>query len=357
MNIMEQIYEKAKKKKQRVAFTEITEEKTFLAAIRGYEEGLFLPYLIGDEDEICSMAEYFHVSVDKLQILDLKKSNKLDDLITDYLKKKESILSEKALRRKAKDPMYIALMLEAIGEIDLTFAGLTHTTGEVILAGQTIIGYAKDCSTISSVAVFDIPDYEGSEGTLLAFGDSAVCVNPNADELADIAISACDTVTALLDWTPRCAMLSYSTCGSGESELVEKVVNAVEIANKKRPELAIDGEFQLDSALRMEVAKKKVNRESRVAGQANIIIWPDINAGNIGVKLVQQFAHANAYGPMLQGLDKIVCDCSRSASVDDMLGNIALSCVRSAAKEIKWEVCYENICDQSRFDFNKNCYV
>ncbi|MBQ6700521.1 MAG: phosphate acetyltransferase, partial [Oscillospiraceae bacterium] len=142
-------------------------------------------------------------------------------------------------------------------------------------------------------------------------------------------IAACDTVHSLVEWEPRCAMLSYSTCGSGEGPLVDKVVEAVKIANERRPDLAIDGEFQFDSAINPKVAAKKVKKESKVAGKANIVIWPDLNVGNIGVKLVQQFTHADAYGPMLQGFAKIVCDCSRSAPVTEIVGNVAMSCVRA----------------------------
>ena len=138
---------------------------------------------------------------------------------------------------------------------------------------------------------------------------------------------------AVTGFEPKCAMLSYSTCGSGSGELVDKVVNAVKIAKEKRPDLKIDGEFQLDSAIVPEVAAKKVKRESEVAGQANILIFPDLNAGNIGVKLIQRFAHADAYGPLLQGFKKICCDCSRGAPVSEMVGNIAISVVRAGDKE------------------------
>ena len=158
-------------------------------------------------------------------------------------------------------------MLQALGKVDVTFAGLTHSTGDVIMAGQMVVGLQEGISTISSVGIFNIPGYEGSEGALLGFGDSAVCTNPDAEQLASIAISACDTVRSLVGWEPRCALLSYSTCGSGEGPLVDKVVEAVKTANQLRPDLAIDGEFQLDSAINPKVAAKKVKRESRVAGK------------------------------------------------------------------------------------------
>ncbi len=254
-------------------------------------------------------------------------------MINDYLQL-NAALSAKSLRRKTNaDPIFTAMILLALGRVDCSFAGLVHTTGEVISAGHLIVGLKEGVKTPSSIGIFDIPGYEGSEGSLLAFGDSAVCTDPSAEDLASIAISACNTVTELLGWDARCALLSYSTDGSADSHLVEKVRNAVAIANETRPELKIDGEFQLDSAIVPAVAAKKVKRESAVAGKANIIIWPDINAGNIGVKLVQQFGKANAYGPLLQGFAKVVCDCSRSAPVSELVGNIAMAAVRAQNME------------------------
>ncbi len=193
-----------------------------------------------------------------------------------------------------------------------------------------IIGLQPGLATVSSIGLCEIPGFEGSEGNLLAIGDSAVCTNPNPEQLASIAIAACDTVKSLLDWEPRCAMVSYSTLGSGQGELIDKVVEAVKIAQEKRPDLAIDGEFQFDAAISPAVAAKKVKRESKVAGKANVVIWPDLNVGNVGVKLIQQFGHADAYGPMLQGFNKVVCDCSRGAPVSEIVGNIVISAVRAA---------------------------
>ena len=223
--------------------------------------------------------------------------------------------------------------MQAVDEADVTFAGIDNTTGDVLLAGQMIIGMKPGIKTISSIGLCDIPGYEGSEGSLLAVGDSAVCTNPSAEELASIAISACDTVSTLLDWEPRCAMVCYSTLGSGQGELIDKVTEALKIANEQRPDLNIDGEFQLDAAIVPEVAAKKVKRESKVAGKANVVIWPDLNVGNVAVKLIQQFGHANAYGPMLQGFNKIVCDCSRGAPVSEIKGNVVISAVRAAGSK------------------------
>ena len=247
-----------------------------------------------------------------------------------YVAQPGRFLKEKALARRMQDPLYYAMVMQAVEEAEVTFAGINNTTGDVLLAGQMIIGMQPGISTISSIGLCDIPGFEGSEGSLLAVGDSAVCTNPNAEQLASIAISACDTVKALLDWEPRCAMVSYSTLGSGQGELIDKVVEAVKIAQEQRPDLAIDGEFQFDAAISPAVAEKKVTRKSKVAGKANVVIWPDLNVGNVGVKLIQQFGHANAYGPMLQGFNKVVCDCSRGAPVSEIKGNIVISAVRAA---------------------------
>ena len=250
-----------------------------------------------------------------------------------YVAEYSDMLSIKSLTRKSKDPMSTAMVQQCLGMFDVTFAGLTHTTGDVILAATTIIGLKDGIDTPSSTGLFVIPGYEGSEGQYLLFGDSAVCTKPSPAERASIAISACETVKGLLGWEPRCAMLSFSTDGSMEGEMVDDIRESVRIANERRPELAIDGEFQLDAAIDPNVAAKKVKRESKVAGKANIIIWPDINVGNIGVKLVQFFAKADAPGPFLQGFKKIASDCSRSAPVSELVGNIAMCVVRAANEE------------------------
>jgi phosphate acetyltransferase len=263
-------------------------------------------------------------------VVDICEEEYLNELVTKYIALPDSRLKEKALRRRMQNPLYYAMVMQAVDEADVTFAGIDNTTGDVLLAGQYIIGLQEGLSTVSSIGLCDIPGFEGSEGSLLAICDSAVCTNPTSEQLADIAIAACNTVQSLLDWEPRCAMVCYSTLGSGQGELIDKVVEAVRIAQEKRPDLAIDGEFQFDAAISPAVAAKKVKRESKVAGRANVVIWPDLNVGNVGVKLIQQFGHADAYGPMLQGFKKVVCDCSRGAPVSEIVGNIVISAVRAA---------------------------
>lgn len=332
MSVLEQIYQKAKSNPQKVAFPEALNEKMMQAAYEAGEEGYIYPVLVGNAPEIQKAIEDRGYKKEIFQIIDIEEEIYIQELIEKYTALEETKLKEKALRRRMQDKLQFAMVMQAVGDVDVTFAGIDYTTGDVLLAGQMIIGLKPGIETISSIGLCDIPGYVGSEGTLLAIGDSAVCTNPNANQLASIAISACDTVKALLDWEPRCACVSYSTLGSGQGELVDKVTEAVKIANALRPDLAIDGEFQLDAAISMAVAQKKVNRESQVAGKANIVIWPDLNVGNVAVKLIQQFGHADAYGPMLQGFNKVVCDCSRSAPVSELKGNIVISVVRAAGE-------------------------
>jgi phosphate acetyltransferase len=333
MSVLDTIYEKAKLNPQRVAFPEACNEKMLQAAYETGKAGYIYPILVGNESEIRALCKEKQYDTEVFTIIDIHDEEYRKKLIQAYIQLPTALLKEKALNRRMENPLYFAMIMEAVDEADVTFAGIDNTTGEVLLAGQTFIGLQPGISTISSIGLCDIPGYKGSEGSLLAVGDSAVCTNPTAEQLADIAISACDTVKSLLDWQPRCAMISYSTLGSGQGELIDKVVEALHIAQEKRPDLAIDGEFQLDAAIRPEVAAKKVNRESKVAGKANVLIWPDLNVGNTAVKLIQTFGHANAYGPMLQGFNKVVCDCSRGAPVSEIKGNVVISAVRAAGSK------------------------
>ena len=333
MSVLDQIYLRAKEDPQKVAFPEASNEKMMQAAYECGQEGYIIPLLVGNAEELKALAKERGYDPDVFTFIDIQEEEYKSKVIAAYVAKPGTMLKEKALNRRMADPLYYAIVMQAVGEADVTFAGIDNTTGDVLLAGQMIIGLKPGISTVSSIGLADIPGYEGSEGSLLAIGDSAVCTNPNPEQLASIAISACDTVKELLEWEPRCAMVCYSTLGSGQGELIDKVKEALRIANEQRPDLAIDGEFQLDAAIVPAVAAKKVNRESRVAGKANVLIWPDLNVGNVAVKLIQQFGHADAYGPMLQGFNSIVCDCSRGAPVSEIKGNIVISAVRAAGSK------------------------
>ena len=333
MSVIDQIFEKAKSNPQKVVFPEALNEKMMQAAFEAGNEGYIYPILVGNKAEIEQAIQERGFDLSVFTVVDMEDEEYRKTLIEKYIALPDTRLKEKALNRRMQDKLQFAMVMQAVGDADVTFAGIDYTTGDVLLAGQMIIGLKPGIATISSIGLCDIPGFEGSEGSLLAVGDSAVCTNPNAQQLASIAISACDTVKSLLDWQPRCACVSYSTLGSGQGELIDKVTEAVKIANELRPDLAIDGEFQLDAAISPSVAAKKVKRESKVAGKANVVIWPDLNVGNVAVKLIQQFGHADAYGPMLQGFKKVVCDCSRGAPVSELKGNIVISAVRAAGEK------------------------
>lgn len=330
MSVLDSFYAKAKLNPQKVAFPEATNEKMMQAAYECAKDGYIESVLVGNAEELKALCAERGYEESVFTIVDINDEAYKADLIARYVAQPGRMLKEKALARRMANPLYFACVMQAVDDADVTFAGIDNTTGDVILAGQMIVGLQEGLDVISSIGLCDIPGYEGSEGSLLIIGDSAVCTNPNPEQLASIAIAACDTAKALLDWEPRCAMVSYSTLGSGSGELIDKVVKAKEIANERRPDLNIDGEFQLDSAIVPAVAAKKVKRESAVAGKANIVIWPDLNVGNVSVKLIQQFGHADAYGPMLQGFQKVVCDCSRGAPVSEIKGNVIISAVRAA---------------------------
>ncbi len=329
-NILDRLYEKAKLDVQRVAFPEADNEKMMQAAYECGRDGYIVPILVGDAEQLKALCAQRGYDEGVFTFVDVNNEEYKNKLIAAYVAQPGHILKEKALGRRMADPLYFAAVMQAVDEADVTFAGINNTTGDVILAGQMVVGLQPGITTISSIGLCDIPGYEGSEGSLLAIGDSAVCTNPNAEQLASIAISACDTVRSLLDWEPRCALVCYSTRGSGQGELIDKVIEAAKIANQQRPDLAIEGELQLDAAIVPAVAAKKVKEDSRVAGKANVVIWPDLNVGNVAVKLIQQFGHADAYGPMLQGFQKVVCDCSRGAPVSEIKGNVIISAVRAA---------------------------
>lgn len=333
MNVLDKIYEKAKAAPQRVAFPEAANERMMQAAYETGRDGYIRPILVGDADQLRELCRQRGCDEGVFTFVDTRDEEYKASLTAKYLALPNPLLSQKSLNRRMANPLYFALIMEMAGEADVTFAGIDTTTADVLQAGQLVVGMQEGIDTISSIGLCRIPGFEGGESGLLAVGDCAVCTDPDAGQLASIAISACDTMRTLLDWEPRCALVSYSTLGSGYGPLVDKVTQAVTIANQRRPDLAIDGEFQLDAALDPAVAGKKVGRESQVAGKANILIWPDLNVGNISVKLIQRFGRADAYGPMLQGFARIICDCSRGAPVSELKGNIVISAVRAAGSK------------------------
>ncbi|HUL19876.1 MAG TPA: phosphate acyltransferase [Thermodesulfobacteriota bacterium] len=330
-DVMEQLQLKARANPQRVVFPEANEEKILRAARQVKEMGIAYPILVGDPKAVSGLAGSIGISLDGITVVDHNDAGKVEQFARGYAKINPDFPGS-AVKRMLKAPLYFAAMVVKLDEADCMVAGLSHTTGEVIMASEMVIGLQEGISTVSSTGILSIPGYEGPEGNLLGIADCAVCPAPDSKELADIAISTADTLHGLLDWEPRVALLSFSTKGSATHERVDTVLKALEIVRERRPELLIDGELQLDSAIVPEVAARKVKGGSPVAGKANILIFPDLNSGNIGVKLVQRFARAVAYGPLLQGFAKPVSDLSRGAPVEEIVGATTMVAVRAQNK-------------------------
>lgn len=313
------LLKKAQTRPQRIAFPETDAVRILQTAQRLVELKAAIPVLIGDRNEIDAVATASGICLDGMEFVDNGDDALCGQLIEEYISCCD-LLTEKGITRKIKHREAFAAAMVKVGWADCFVSGFQCTTAETIIAAQTIIGMQPGISSVSSLCVLEAPGWDGPEGELLCLTDCVVTQDPDSETLADVAISACDTMSKMLGWEPRAAMLSYSTQGSGDTDNVFKVVDAVKIANEKRPDLKIDGEFQLDTAILPEVAAKKIRILSEVAGRANIIVFPDLNAGNIGVKLINIFAGYPVHGALLAGLSRPCVDLSRSAPLDQIVG-------------------------------------
>jgi phosphate acetyltransferase len=333
-DLMMTLEKKAKANPQRVVFPEAHEDKILQTARRVADAGIAYPTLVGAPEDIVPRAESIGVSLEGIAMVPHGDAAKIAEFSERYAAI-NPIFTVKMVAHMIKSPLQFAAVMVKLGEADCMVAGLSHTTGDVIVASEMIIGLQEGISTVSSMGIMSIPGYRGPEGKLIAIADCAVAPAPDATELADIAISTADTVKRLLGWQPRVALLSFSTKGSASHERVEIVTDALQKVRERAPELLVDGELQLDSAIVPEVAAKKIKGESPVAGRSNTLIFPDLNSGNIGVKLVQRFANGVAYGPLLQGFAKPVSDLSRSAPVEEIVGatTMVVVCAQRPAGE------------------------
>lgn len=330
--LMEKLEAQARANPQTIAFPESTNEMILRAAAEVVAHGIGRPVLIGEAGRIAQAAAAAGVSTEGFSYFDHTDDAQRSALAGRFCARFDT-MSEKTAARKAKGAVNAAMLLCKLDEVDCVAAGREETTADVLGAALGIVGLGEGIDTVSSLGILNIPGYEGSEGSLLAIADCAVNPLPDAKGLADIALSSADTVAQLLGWEPRVAMLSFSTCGSAEHESIDVILEAIALARLRNPSLKVDGEFQLDAALVPKAAQSKVRRESEVAGHANVLIFPNLHAGNIGVKLVQFFAHGDAYGPVLQGFSRPLCDFSRSAPLSEMMGNIVMLCIRAAARK------------------------
>ncbi len=242
--------------------------------------------------------------------------------------RKHKGLTSEAAAEAMLQPLFFGAMLVRQGRADGMVAGAANATGDVLRAGFQVIGTAPGCAVVSSCCVMIRPDWELGDRGMLVFGDCAVNPSPDADQLADIAVATARTAQSLCGFEPRVAMLSYSTMGSGAGDDVDKVIEATRLVREKAPDLQVDGPLQLDAAIVPAIGAKKAP-DSAVAGKANVVIFPDLDAGNIGYKLVQRLAGAEAVGPVLQGMGKPVNDLSRGCSVEDIVNVCAITALQA----------------------------
>ena len=319
MDIVERLIERAKQRRRTVVLPEGDDARILRSARRLHDEGIARPMLIGGRAALEGAAAAAGVSLDGIESVAPAESGALDAYAALYLEGRPKA-SERVAKRLLAKPLFYAAMAVKAGDADALVAGANMPTARVIEAGLMSVGLAGGIATPSSFFIM-VP----REGAPLVFADCAVNIEPDANALADIAIASAASAERLLGVTARVAMLSFSTHGSAKHERVEKVRRAVEIARSRASAIAIDGELQADAALVPRVAALKIKSPSDVAGRANVLVFPDLDSGNIGYKLSEHAGGMRAIGPFLQGFARPLCDLSRGATVDDIVAAAAIT--------------------------------
>ncbi len=332
MDLIKQIVERAKSNKQRIVLPEGTEERTIKAADELLADGVADIILIGNLKKIKDLAASLNLKhIDKATILDPQQYEKKDtytNLLFDLRKAKGMTIEQAA--KLAEDPLYIGCLMIKNGDADGEIAGAQNTTGDVLRPALQIIKTAPGISVVSGAFLMFTQQKEYGKDGLLLFADCAVTPDPTASQLAEIAVATGHTARALVGEEPQVAILSFSTKGSAKSPMVDKVIEATQLAQKIDPTMNIDGELQADAALVPSVGKQKASG-SKVAGQANVLVFPSLEVGNIAYKLVQRLGGAEAVGPILQGMAAPVNDLSRGCSVSDIYNMVAIAANQAIA--------------------------
>lgn len=318
-NFISEIRQKAKGLNYKIAYPDAEDIRTLKTARFMLDNELGRPVLVGNPEAISKLAQSENISLDNIEIVEPKTSHLFDEFSSKlYEKRKTKGMTLEQARELISLPIYFAGMLLDKNEVQVVVGGNVSSTGDIIRSAIYTVGVAPGISIVSSYFIMVFPD------KLLCFADCAVNPDPTPEQLADIAITSAKNFQAVTGLTPYVAMLSFSTKGSASHPHVDKVIQATKIAKEKAPDLMIDGEMQADAALVPSVGERKC-KGSPVAGKANVLIFPDLDAGNIGYKLTERLAGAQAVGPIVQGLSKPYCDLSRGCSVDDMI-NVSCIC-------------------------------
>ena len=329
MSFIEKIKAQAKNDIKTIVLPEAEDIRTLEATDIVLKEGYANIILIGNKEKILENAKSKGVNIENAEIIEPSTSSEYEEYANKlYELRKEKGMTEEKARELCLDPVYFGMMMVKCEKADGLVSGACHSTADTLRPALQILKTVPGTKLVSCFFVMCIPNSEYGENGTFVFADSGLNENPDAESLSEIAISSSKSFEELVGKKSQVAMLSYSTYGSAKSEMIDKVVEATKLVREKAPEIAVDGELQLDAAIVPEIAKSKAPG-SKVAGKANTLIFPDLNTGNISYKLVQRLAKAEAYGPLCQGISKPVNDLSRGASASDIAGVVAITAVQA----------------------------
>ena len=329
MSFIENIKQRAKQDIKTIILPEAEDRRVLEAASKVIVQGFAKVILLGNKTQIENDSKENNIDLTGVEIIDIPSSTKKQEYAQKLfeLRQAKGMTLEEA-SKLIEEPIYYGMMMLKLGEADGLVSGAAHSTSNTLRPALQILKTAPNTKLVSAFFVMCVPNCEYGEHGTFIYGDSGLVENPNADELSEIAISSSKSFKQLVGAEPKVAMLSYSTYGSAKSELTEKVIEATKLVKEKKPNLLVDGELQVDAAIIPEVSKSKAPG-SPIEGNANVLIFPDLNAGNIGYKLTQRLAKAEAYGPLCQGIAKPVNDLSRGCSADDIVGVVAITAVQA----------------------------
>ena len=329
MSFIEEIKTRAKQDIKTIILPEAEDKRVLEAASKVIRQGFAKIILIGNKEQIIRDSQSYGFDLSQAEIIDIKTSSEKQEYANKlYELRKEKGMTLEEASKLIEEPIYYGMMMLKGKKADGLVSGAAHSTANTLRPALQILKTAPDTKLVSAFFVMCVPNCEYGENGTFVYGDSGLVENPNADQLSEIAISSAKSFETLVGKQAKVAMLSYSTYGSAKSELTDKVIEATKIAKEKAPDLLLDGELQVDAAIVPNISKSKAPG-SPIEGNANVLIFPDLNAGNIGYKLTQRLAKAEAYGPLCQGIAMPVNDLSRGCSADDIVGVVAITAVQA----------------------------